>query len=98
MPAGRPGSRNRDGAAIQTQHVAGQGPGDEGVTKEYLSTVRRWSGEVPIGHQVYIALDVLNFALNLAVSKLNQEAGTNAPDEHMRLHRTDVDAGEQGAA
>jgi hypothetical protein len=49
---------------------------------------------VPIGHQVYIALDVLNFALNLALSKFNQEAGTNAPDEHMRLHRADVDAGE----
>lgn len=66
----------------------------QAVTKAYLYTVRRWSGEVPIGHQVYITLDVLNFALNLALSKFNQEAGTNAPDEHMRLHRSDVDAGE----
>lgn len=66
----------------------------QAAPKEYLYTVRRWLGEVPIGHQVYIALDVLNFALNLALSKFNQEAGTNTPGEHMRLHRTDVDAGE----
>lgn len=64
-------------------------------TKAFLHTVRRWSGEVPIGNRAYLALDVLNFALNLAMSQFNAEGGSNAPDPFLMQHRSDVDAGEQ---
>ena len=67
----------------------------QAATKDYLHTVRRWSGEVPISHQVYIALDVLNFALNLANSQFNREAGSNSVDPFLLRHRSDVDAGDE---
>ena len=66
----------------------------QAATKDFLHTVQRWSGEVPISNQAYIALDVLNFALNLALSKFNQESGSNAPDHFLLLHRANVDAGD----
>lgn len=60
------------------QHVAGKAREMQAVRKESLDTAWRWSGEVPIGHHVSIAPDVPDFALNLALSKLAHEAGTNA--------------------
>ena len=63
-------------------------------TREFHSTVRRWCGEIPISSQIYIALDVLNFALHLAQSQLNVGAGGNEPDKFHRMYRMDIDAGE----
>jgi len=65
------------------------------VTRDFHSTVRRWCGEIPISSEIYIALDVLNFALHLANSKLNAAAGSNEPDKFHGLYRMDIDAGEE---
>lgn len=64
-------------------------------TKAFLHMVRRWSGEVPISNRAYLALDVLNFALNLAMSQFNAEGGSNAPDPFLLRRRSEVDAGEE---
>lgn len=55
--------------------------------------VRRWCAEIPVGGQVYMALDVLNFALHMTNSQLNQESGGQGADRFARLYRPDVDAG-----
>lgn len=66
----------------------------QAVTKQFQHKVRMWSAEVPISCQVYIALDVLNFALHLANSQFNREIDAIAKDPFARLYRADVDAGE----
>jgi hypothetical protein len=66
----------------------------QAVTKQFHHAVRTWSAEVPTGCQVYIALDVLNFALHLANSQFNREMDNMASDPFSRLYRSDVDAGE----
>jgi hypothetical protein len=66
----------------------------QAATKEFQNKVRMWSGEVPTSCQVYIALDVLNFALHLANSKFNAELDNMKADPFSRLYRSDVDAGE----
>jgi hypothetical protein len=63
-------------------------------TKAFHSRVRVWCGEIPISHPIYIALDVLNFALHLANSRFNAELSNMKADTFDRLYRSDVDAGE----
>lgn len=62
--------------------------------KAFHSRVRTWCGEIPVGERVYVALDVLNFALHLTNSQLNRELDAPGPDAVARLYRSDVDAGE----
>jgi hypothetical protein len=62
--------------------------------RQFHNRVRTWCGEIPVGEQVYIALDVLNFALNLTHSQLNQQLQNPGPDAFTRLYRSDVDAGD----
>lgn len=47
-----------------------------------------------MGGQVYMALDMLNIALNMTNSQLSQEAGDRGADPFPRLFRSDMGAGE----
>ncbi|SDF37057.1 hypothetical protein SAMN05421844_101451 [Bosea robiniae] len=80
----------------RTKRSLGPGKAAEMQAKvqEFHHQVRRWCGEIPVGGQVYMALDVLNFALHMTNSQLIQESGGHGVDPLARLYRSDVDAGE----
>jgi hypothetical protein len=59
----------------------------------FHSKVRIWSAEVPISSEVYIALDVLNFALHLANRQFTCAMGSYDSRFDL-LYRSDFDAGD----
>lgn len=81
---------------LRTKRSLGPGKAAEMQAKvhEFHHQVRRWCAEIPVGGQVYMALDVLNFALHMTNSQLNQESGGRGADPFARLYRSDMDAGE----
>lgn len=74
---------------------AGKAREIQAETRKFHLIVRRWCGEIPVSNEIYIALDVLNFALHLANSRLNMAAGSNEADQFHGMYRMDIDAGEE---
>ncbi len=63
--------------------------------KVFHHRVRVWASEIPIGSDVAIALDVLNFALHLAHSQCNRVLNENGRDPRFdAMYRSDIDFGE----
>jgi hypothetical protein len=63
--------------------------------KVFHHRVRIWPSEIPIGSDICIALDVLNFALHLAHSQFNRVLDANGRDPRFdAMYRSDIDFGE----
>lgn len=66
----------------------------QAVVRAFHQNVRMWCAEIPLNTHLYVALDVLHFALHLTNGQLNRTIDDKRPDEFGRLYRGDIDDGQ----